>query len=234
MKKLAAIILTLTLTASLTACNGQGSDAQPTSQNNTSSKTTKVNGKEYTFSEVKGKYTGDWENDMPNGKGQFISDKISYNGEWNNGAPNGRGEIFLEDETNTIYYNGELFNGHMQGEGYYKYITVESEIDYIYEYRGKFMNDMMDGKGILKIGSDKADYFEIFDGEFKSGDIYGKATYQKYQDGKLTESGIYENGKYKSDADIMVDNAIDSALRYFADKEGLGDFYDSISSYFFD
>ena len=75
MKKLTALILTMTMAALLSSCGGSGSYGGSTVSTTTASKSTKVKDKEYVLdysgSELPGKYTGDWAEGMPDGYGEF-------------------------------------------------------------------------------------------------------------------------------------------------------------------
>lgn len=254
MKKLTAIILTLTMAAALSACSDSGSDRSERRDRDRSERTedidrtdrddstyssaasqkTEVSDKAFTLDDTPGTYTGDWENDMPNGNGRFDSEVCYYSGEWVNGVPHGKGELFYEEGSQKAYYNGDFSNGKMQGYGYAEAhgLWEDSGVGFVTEYLGE-VNNGMSGKGVLTIRTESNEYSCVYEGEFRNNDCYGKMKYQKYENGVLTESGIYENGKYTTDEEIIVNKAIDETLRYLANKEGLGGLYDVMAPYFF-
>lgn len=248
MKKLTAIILTFLMAAALSACSDSGSDRSERRDRDRSERTedidrtdrddstysssdsqkTKVSDKAFTLDDTPGTYTGDWGNDMPNGNGRFDSEGCYYSGEWVNGVPHGNGEMFYDDGNMKGYFNGYFSNGMVQGNGY-----AEMHTDgYVLKYRGEFVSNYISGKGVLCRGSDDYNYY-MYEGEFRNNDFYGKMNYQKYENGELTESGTYENGKYTTDEEIIVNKVLDETLRYLARKDGIGELYDAISPYFF-
>lgn len=232
MKKMTAIILTLAMAVTLSACGKEDAPARNGgSSNSSASQSSKVSDKAYVLDGVDGTYTGDWENGMPEGNGKFtsINNNYFYNGEWVNGLPHGKGEVYHENGSEKAYYNGDCFNGHLQGTGY-----LEGYSDGIaISYSGEFSQDEMNGAGILRY--DFGSTCLILEGEFVNGEPYGRLTYNEYDtSGKLIESGIYENGEFTSDTDIVINNTIYDFLGYIADEEGIGDLYDSIAPYIYD
>jgi len=131
-----------------------------------------------------GKYTGTIDNDIPNGKGKFVSQDESF-GNW--------------------YYEGDFIDGHFSGEG--KLVIEESKKS----YEGTFNNDeLSSGKefinNIIKYDGEfkgyefngKGKYYGLdgileYDGEYKNGkrNGYGKI-YDK--DGSLLYEGEFEYG----------------------------------------
>ena len=232
MKKMTAIILTLAMAVTLSACGKEEAPARNGGNSNSSaSQSSKVSDKAYVLDGIDGTYTGNWENGMPEGNGKFtsVNNNYFYNGEWVNGLPHGKGEFYSETESEKLYYNGDFFNGHFQGTGY-----LEEHFDGITgSYKGEFSQDEPNGSGIIcyDLGSTSL----ILEGEFLNGSEYGRLTYNEYDtSGKLIDSGIYENGELISDTDIKINNAIYDFGEYLADKNGVGDLYDSIAPYIYD
>ena len=150
-------------------------------------------------------YSGEWKNDLLNGKGKFTDGNITYEGNFLNGKFHGDGTLTKKLINTPIYYTykGNFKNGLKDGKG--------TEICQEYTYVGAFINDKFDGKGKKEFKN--GDFLEgtFVSGVFKSGN--GKITdkentvYQGklhgnipngsgkyiYSDGKIA-SGVFDNG----------------------------------------
>ena len=236
MKKMTAIILTLAMAVTLSACGKEEVPARNGGNSNSSaSQSSKVSDKAYVLDDTDGTYTGDWENGMPEGNGKFtsISNDYFYNGEWINGLPHGTGELYYEKGNTQMYMNGSFFNGNPHGQGYMEKHIYSEEGEDIISYKGDLSQNGMDGTGVVRYEFNGA--YLMLEGEFVNNEPYGRLTYNEYDtSGKLVDSGIYENGEFTSDTDIMINNTIYDFFGYIADEEGVGDLYDSIAPYFYD
>ncbi|MBQ4509708.1 MAG: AAA family ATPase, partial [Clostridia bacterium] len=148
-------------------------------------------------------YSGEWKNDLLNGKGKFTDGNITYEGNFLNGKYHGEGT--LTKKLNTIYYTykGNFKNGLKDGNG--------TEICQEYTYVGAFINDKFDGNGKKEFKN--GDFFEgtfasgvfqkgngkitdkentVYQGELRGNIPNGSGKYI-YNDGKIA-SGVFDNG----------------------------------------
>lgn len=109
----------------------------------------------YDGSEYIGTYTGEVENDIPNGEGTFSFEKdgtnFLYEGSWENGNLSGLGHL---DTNNYLMhfpefdkkgnYSGETKNGIPEGQGIFSAINKDNVK---YEYTGEFKNGLYNGQG---------------------------------------------------------------------------------------
>lgn len=102
---------------------------------------------DYDGNEYIGTYTGEWEEDMPAGSGEFISDELLYDGNWADGAFSGHGKLKTTDEDNKEFtYTGEFKKGVFNGKGCKEYgddnegYTEEGEFK-----NGEFSPDLIAG-----------------------------------------------------------------------------------------
>ena len=148
------------------------------------------------------KYKGDFEYDLPNGKGIFedFENLYKYNGDWEMGYKNGKGVLEFHDGTiyegefeydlphgkgsfedfeNLYKYNGDWEMGYKNGKGVLEFLDGTI-------YEGEFKNDLYDGTGALKFSNG-----DKYEGEFKEGNIKGKGKFV-WNDGKRYD-GEYED-----------------------------------------
>ena len=247
MKKLITALLAITLAVSLSGCT-----------RNVKNKKITID----TF-DATGQYTGEWKDGAPCGYGEFESEdeSLTYEGDWMDGLPNGYGECENYDD-GYGYYEGEWKNGKMHGDGTLFGKGTEDGIPYNLKYSGQFYRGKYQGTGNLEIEY-KQDgtvvYFRKYSGELKNGFASGTGTliegsseeyykltgsflegnpsgqlnYELYTNGQLEQTGIYENGKFKSSTGIIVDNILDKTLGEYAHSEGFGDLYDILSGIIF-
>lgn len=98
---------------------------------------------------VLGTYTGDWENNQPNGKGIYkSSDGIIYiDGNWENGQPNGQCKRIFKSDMGVLTYDGDFVFGVRQGNGDYR--AEDSSGNPILTYSGEWKDDKFNGNGLL-------------------------------------------------------------------------------------
>lgn len=160
------------------------------------------------------KYTGEFYNGKPHGKGMMkFSNENTYDGSWKDGTRDGFGIMTTK---NGNRYEGEFKRNVMQGKGTMRYQNGDS-------YTGKWENDSPNGKGVYQFKTK-----ERYDGEFKDGKFQGQGTMyypdgarftgtwkdnRKNGKGKLTEAngkaqqGVWVNGelsKETSNADVAA------------------------------
>ena len=194
----------------------------------------------------KGRYKGEIENGLPNGKGIVkTTTGIIYLGEFKDGLPNGKGiTIYPDGETYTgkymkgirngqithtfpsgQKYEGELKDGVYHGKGTYTFPDGES-------YVGEFKDGKENGKGTYTFSSRKK-----YVGEFKDGLPNGLGTYihtnggkyvGEFKDGNGHGQGTYINtngGKYVGEFKDGVPNGQGTVT--FPDGENyVGEFKD--------
>ena len=165
--------------------------------------------------EIKGKYkyTGEFSDDLPNGKGVFVDyeNGYKYTGEMLNGKKEGKGVLeyqdgvvyegdFKDDVFNGIgtlklstgrKYEGEFRDGKIKGKG--KFVWEDGKI-----YEGEYNNCMKNGFGKYYWNKDK--YYE---GQWLNNRQHGKGTI--YFDGKEIE-GIFRFGKIITCKGNKMDN----------------------------
>ena len=158
------------------------------------------------------KYTGNFDNNLPNKKGKLLNyiDNTIYEGDIVNGKKEGKGNIkftdgtiydgdFIDDKyegkgkitfTNGCSYEGEFHNNKIDGKG--KYIYSDGK-----EYNGDFRKGLKHGFGRLSWNNDK--YFE---GYWINNKQHGKGIF--YLNGK-TLNVIFRYGKMimKSSEDVV-------------------------------
>eukprot|EP01062_Namystynia_karyoxenos_P059705 TRINITY_DN51124_c0_g1_i1.p1 TRINITY_DN51124_c0_g1~~TRINITY_DN51124_c0_g1_i1.p1 ORF type:complete len:274 (+),score=52.97 TRINITY_DN51124_c0_g1_i1:82-903(+) len=103
-------------------------------------------------------YEGDWLQDMKHGKGTYRKGPHgragTYEGEWLRDLPHGRGrEVFpATAQAPQATYEGQYYNGKMQGLGTFVWSFSTSETPEEHWYRGNFREDMRHGLGCLYLG----------------------------------------------------------------------------------
>jgi hypothetical protein len=134
-----------------------------------------------TFVDMEGSmYVGDWSVDKQHGHGnETWSDNgtMKYDGQYQQGSKTGKGKFEYEGSV----YDGDFIDGKFHGQG--KYFFADSGKI----YRGKFVHNQIQGKGIM-IFPDRT----IYNGDFKEGRIEGHGIMQN-------PSGDRYIGKFKND-----------------------------------
>lgn len=132
---------------------------------------------EYLNNSINGKYTGTFENKVPNGEGTFVYDdgdhKVTYSGNWIEGKMSGDGHV--DDNKYSIFY----FN----------------EYDVIGDYSGEAVDGIPNGKGTFN-GKNKYDVNFCYTGEFKKGNFNGHGHIDFDNDETYTQDGNYVNGNF--------------------------------------
>ena len=154
--------------------------------------TYKANGYNHT-----GKYTGDWKNGKPEGKGMMTYNNGDvYNGEWKNGQREGNGELECK---NRMTYNGQYKNDRASGKGIMKYKNGDV-------YDGEWMDNK-------PCGACKVNYSN---GSKYEGNWYdtGKKGEGKFQDrdGNIYQ-GIWTTGGALKEGTISFKNGITAKIK---------------------
>ena len=126
-----------------------------------------------------GKYIGEVENGLPEGKGTWYGDNGNrYEGYWRNGIKEGKGIFYYN---NGDRYEGDFRNGEKEGKGIYYYKSGN-------RYEGDNRNDKKEGKGIFYWNNG-----DRYEGDYRNDKIEGKGIYY-YSNGDR-EMGDYYNGE---------------------------------------
>jgi len=150
---------------------------------------TYVTARQYTASGGPGKYTGDWKDGKPNGKGKMIfDDGAVYDGNWVNGALSGQGKIIY---ANGVKYEGTWKNDLQDGQG-------TATFDNGKTYTGEWKEGAFFGQGTYTIPATGEKYEGKWEGyKFISGKVTNVA--YKYADPYMSgATGIY-TGDWKND-----------------------------------
>jgi hypothetical protein len=99
-----------------------------------------------------------------------FSVKCHYTGEWKDNMPNGRGILEMIEDVPPYWANGDMLqgvfiNGLLNGEGTYLGIGGQN-------YNGSFKNGLKDGYGVFIFSS-----VSKYEGYFKEGEFNGKGKY---------------------------------------------------------
>lgn len=152
-------------------------------------------------------YMGEFSNGLKSGKGKYWdNNKIQYSGDWKNNLPNGKG---IEYHSNS-FYEGDFVDGKKNGLGVL--IAINSGQKYIGQfknnlmdgmgilfrndstklYEGYFLEAVYHGKGLLFYEDGK----KFFEGEFTKGKAEGNCT-QYHKNGNTAFQGAYKDS-YKN------------------------------------
>jgi|TARA_B110000114_G_scaffold43960_1_gene46560 hypothetical protein len=206
------------------------------------------------------KYTGEWKNGFPDGKGIAIYKKVffwimpympdekyqffRYEGDFKNGLFEGKGVLTRNSK---LFYEGDFKNGVISGTG-----SLYND-NSIVIYKGEFTNGSFNGKGILYNHNGE---YKLYDGNWKNGvkDGYGTLynpivskhcpKYIGYWKnnlyngkGKLILNNITRIGNFENDKQVGTGSYDDGNYKYtgtFKDNmfSGYGDlvFYDKINN----
>lgn len=136
-------------------------------------------------------YTGDWNDDKPQGEGKLIrTNGAVFTGTWSNGLLVGKGEFI---SSNGYKYIGDFSDGAATGNGW----LVYPDESYIKESRGNFFNAYEHGSQefIYRSGSKRI-------GNYWMGMNNGREQYIKAKDGEIFYDRVF--GRYK----ITLDDGI--------------------------
>ena len=154
-------------------------------------------------------YNGKFEKGRRQGHGTYYdyNQRFSYRGEWKAGKYSGHGQEASWDHTRTIhYFDGHFIAGKREGFGrlhmrQYKYEGgwvkgkkegYANEVDEGHDenYSGLFVNNLREGKGVLKMSGR---YYKIYEGSFKAGQFEGQGII--LYEGKKYYVGAFKNGR---------------------------------------
>lgn len=164
-------------------------------------------------------YTGEWENNAPNGEGV-----LTYTEDWSsddgtlshsagdtlkgtfiNGLLEGQGEY---NAVNGFHSEGAYKNGLRNGQG--MFIDADGN-----SYKGNFVDDLPDGQGKITFADG-----ETLEGEFKNGKPNGYCTYKDAQ-GNILQQGTWVDGEFQiptANFTIHNDTSVDFTV-YVANPE---------------
>ena len=111
-----------------------------------------------------------------------------YVGEFKNNKVSGQGKLFYDD--------GGLYDGEWLSNKFNGYGTLKTNG---YVYRGQFLNDVVDGIGVMELSSGSK-----YDGQFKKGLFHGTGTYLWKNGNKYL--GQFENGKRTGEGKFIFAN----------------------------
>ena len=147
---------------------------------------------------VKGEYTGEVTDGIPNGSGNFAytnenGEKCVYEGEFSEAKIEGNGVLEFEDG---IKYAGDFHDGALNGYAkiYNSYGNLTA--------KGQFVNDELFGEGTIYDGNGN----EIYSGNFKNG-VPEKFSYMEAcEDDDIVN--ISRNGKEKINKNVCVSGVV--------------------------
>ena len=123
-------------------------------------------------------YEGAFKDELPHGKGKYVSNEYTYVGDFAGSTKEGSGELWKMDGS---FYKGQFFRNKYEGKGKLQ--------DAYGIYEGDFLEGKKHGKGMNTYAN------EIYTGEWKNDmkDGVGKLTDLK---GKLIQQGTWKDGKF--------------------------------------
>ena len=160
-------------------------------------------------------YEGEIENSLFNGKGKLISNNgDSYEGIFRNGEKSDSGKIIFKDG---CVYEGKLINENIpNGKGEFKWANITDSntnvhynnsfnfvdcYNYIYTYKGDFINGKIEGFGTLKNEKSGSEY----KGNFKNNLFDGKGVF-KWGKASIVYDGEYKNGLKNGNGNYLKKN----------------------------
>lgn len=250
MKRLFTLAAVLIMTVTLAACSGDsaGGAASPVNGNaspaggatpSVSETTSSVH--DYTYvalsgNEYAGTYTGGWENDRPNGEGEFSgrgeNAEVSLVGAWSNGQPNGQCRQIVKTDTMIKTYTGDFFYGEIRGSGTFKIEDLSGNL--LYTYSGEFQEGKNHGSGEVKYYYTAEEAAEsgidsrIYKGQFSNGTWNGEGELTVYYtEERAVESGLegafyqgtFSNGKMNGEMELLLYTTEEGAAKYGYDYE---------------
>ena len=145
-------------------------------------------------------YKGEFEYDLPNGKGSFedFENLYKYNGDWEMGYKNGKGVLEFLDGT---IYEGEFKNDLYDGTGVIKFNNGN-------KYEGQFVEGNIKGKGKF-VWNDGKRYDGEYEDFMKNG--FGKFYWseKKYYEGQWLNNKQHGKGLIRND-----DKEIEGIFRF--------------------
>lgn len=177
---------------------------------------------------------------------------ITYSGEFQDGRFSGQGEktdYYTEEQAaekgySRITYSGGFRDGKYSGQGeetYYQ--TEEYAAEYGYSrrvFKGTYSDGTLNGEAELTVyytkeyaAANGIDYV-VRSGEYRDNGFSGSQRYTFYKDGKAIEAGTVKDGKYVSDTDKALNDAIYDGLRDAVGDGIMGDLFDIFGPAFYD
>lgn len=192
---------------------------------------------------------GNWSNGQPNGQCRLVEkgdNVLTYNGDLFFGVIQGNGDCKLENSNGGIIstYSGEWkddsFNGYGERTFYFTAEkAAETGTDH-YVYKGGFSDGKCNGEGELtvyytkenaeKVGAD----FMVCTGQTKNDDFVEPYRYTLYKNNQIVQEGRVRDGKYISDSDKALNDAIYDGIKDIAGDGFLGGIFDAIAPEFYD
>ena len=141
---------------------------------------------EYNDTETRSEFSGEYENNLPNGYGVYKTSFFVVEGEWSKNALTGIGMEYTDNDT---LYQGEYINNRKEGIGIFKW--SDGTI-----YKGEWKNNSMDGYGIIVYPDNKMYLGQIVKGSMSGyGEFYwgdsGKRYFGYYNKDKRDGFGCY-------------------------------------------
>lgn len=131
---------------------------------------------EYNSKTYEGKYTGEFEHNMPVDEGKFVfgnegdANYFIYDGHWEAGKIKGKGELITNNYTISYMgtntsgsYNGPVLDGFPHGEGTF---SAEDEDKGRFVYSGEWKYGLYDGRGKMVFDDE---YLPIYEGKYEKG-----------------------------------------------------------------
>ena len=106
-------------------------------------------------------------------------------------------------------YNGEVFEGKMDGKGFF--VSAKNQNNQILKYNGDFKKGKFDGVGTLEFYNG-----DIYNGDFFEGVMHGKGTL-KYKNGSVYE-GLFVKGKKEGKGKILYSDGVIYSGDFINDK----------------
>ena len=183
-------------------------------------------GKEYSFTDNKLKYEGEFLHGMRNGKGkEYKEDRVIFEGEYLNGKRNGNGKEYIYiGFLQKLDFEGSYLNGLRSGEGKeYQFTKYNEDGDDGLAFEGSYLNGLRQGKG--------KEYFSItgsliFEGEYSKGKRNGKGKeYNINDEDELVFEGNYLNDKRHGEGKEYCNEKIVFEGKYCYGYKSKGKFY---------
>tara|TARA_B100000497_G_C7674861_1_gene407599 strand:- start:402 stop:1688 length:1287 start_codon:yes stop_codon:yes gene_type:complete len=212
-----------------------------------------------TLKHIRKYYVGEVDsNNLPNGFGTCIKKYIKYTGEWKDGFPNGKGITIYKhfslcfltdinvDKLQTFKHEGTIKNSLFDGIGFLRRndklfyegefkkgnITGKGKLyndKQILIYNGDFINGKFDGKGILYNTNNEL----LYKGEWNKGKKYGYGVLYKPNISKTIPiyDGYWKNDMF--DGEGKLNERTEKRTGYFQNNKQIGSvtFYDGIRKY---
>ena len=175
-------------------------------------------------------YTGEWKNDLKNGKGTMVwDDKSKYEGDWKDGMRHGKGTFYytngdkyvgdwkddVQDGKGIYYfqngerYEGDYANGERTGRGIYTYPNGD-------KYVGHFLNGQQEGQGTFTWANGA-----VYDGQWSKNQRSGTGKY-KWANGDEYE-GQWKNNMVEGEGVLhMADGSVYTGSFVRGKEEGKG------------